>query len=82
MDLWMMYKYAYWGVIERLKTLTKLRGICLEVSDGDAAEEYEIEIEKTKSDFDCIISALGLNCEETYELLNWEIERAVNYEGK
>ena len=41
MDLYLMYKYAYWGAIEELKTLTKLYNMCLEVSDGDAAEEYE-----------------------------------------
>ena len=46
MDLYLIYKYAYWGAIEKLKTLTKLYNMCLEVSDGDAAEEYEIEIEK------------------------------------
>ena len=46
MDLLMMYKYAYWGVIEELKTLTKLYNMCVEVSDGDAAEEYENAIQK------------------------------------
>ena len=44
MDLNMMYKYAYWGVIEELKTLMKLYDMCIEVSDGDAAEEYLIRI--------------------------------------
>ena len=66
MDLNLMYKYAYWGAIEELKTLTKLYNMCIEVSDGDAAEEYEIEIEKTKSDFNFIISALGYNAYESW----------------
>ena len=66
MDLYMIYKYAYWGVIEELKILTKLYNMCIEVSDGDAAEEYEIEIEKTKSDFNFIISALGYDAYESW----------------
>ena len=66
MDLYMIYKYAYWGVIEELKTLTKLYNMCIEVSDGDAAEEYEIEIEKTKSDFNFIISAVGYDAYESW----------------
>ena len=66
MDLYMIHKYAYWGVIEELKTLTKLYNMCIEVSDGDAAEEYEIEIEKTKSDFNFIISALGYDAYESW----------------
>ena len=75
MDLYMMYKYAYWGVIEELKTLTKLYNMCTEVSDGDAAEEYEIEIEKIKSDFDFIISALGCNKEASWQVLDYEIRK-------
>ena len=75
MDITILYKYAYQGVIERILTLTKLYNMCVEVGDGDAAEEYEIQIQKTKSDFDSIILTLGLNREETYELLDWEIER-------
>ena len=72
MDLYMMYKYAYWGVIEELKTITKLYNMCIEVGDGDAAEEYEIEIEKTKSDFDFIISALGFDRDSCWQVLNYE----------
>lgn len=75
MDLNMMYKYAYWGAIEELKTITKLYNMCIEVGDGDAAEEYEIEIEKIKSDFDFIISALGYNKEASWQVLDYEIRK-------
>ena len=49
--------------------------MCLEVSDGDAAEEYEIEIEKTKSNFDFIISALGYDKESCWQVLDYEIRK-------
>lgn len=75
MDLYLIYKYAYWGAIEELKTLTKLYNMCLEVSDGDAAEEYEIEIEKTKSNFDFIISALGYDKESCWQVLAYELRK-------
>ena len=49
--------------------------MCIEVSDGDAAEEYEIEIEKTKSDFDFIISALGFDRDSCWQVLDYEIRK-------
>ena len=70
-----MYKYAYWGIIEELKMLTKLYNMCVEVSDGDAAEEYENQIQKTKLDFDFIISALGYNKESCWQVLDYEIRK-------
>ena len=75
MDLIMIYKYAYWGAIEELKTITKLYNMCIEVGDGDAAEEYEIEIEKIKSDFDFIISALGFDRDSCWQVLDCEIRK-------
>ena len=75
MDLYMMYKYAYWGVIEELKTITKLYNMCIEVGDGDAAEEYEIEIIKSKSDFVFIISALGFDRDSCWQVLDYEIRK-------
>ena len=82
MDLNMMYKYAYWGVIEELKTLMKLYDMCIEVSDGDAAEEYLIRINETKSDFDFIISVLGYNKEESWQVLAYELRKENNYERR
>ena len=75
MDLLMMYKYAYWGVIEELKTLMKLYNMCIEVGDGDASDEYLIRINETKSDFDYIISALGYNREACWQVLDYEINK-------
>lgn len=75
MDLQTMYKYAYWGVIEELKMLTKLYNMCIEVRDGDAVEEYENQIQKTKLDFDFIISALGYNKESCWQVLDYEIRK-------
>ena len=75
MDLQTMYKYAYWGVIEELKMLTKLYNMCMEVQDGDAVEEYENQIQKTKLDFDFIISALGYNKESCWQVLDYEIRK-------
>lgn len=75
MDLNIMYKYAYWGIIEELKMLTKLYNMCVEVSDGDAAEGYENQIQKTKLDFDFIISALGYNKESCWQVLDYEIRK-------
>ena len=75
MDLNMMYKYAYWGVIEELKTLMKLYDMCIEVNDGDAAEEYLIRINETKSDFDFIISVLGYNKEASWQVLAYELRK-------
>ena len=66
MELRTIYEYAYWGVIDKLKTLTKLYNMCIEVGDGDASEEYEIAIEKIKSDFNIIISALGYDAYESW----------------
>ena len=70
-----MYKYAYWGVIEELKTLIKLYNMCIEVGDGDASDEYLIRINETKSDFDYIISALGYNREACWQVLDYEINK-------
>ena len=75
MDLQTMYKYAYWGIIEELKMLTKLYNMCMEVRDGDAVEEYENQIQKTKLDFDFIISALGYNKESCWQVLDYEIRK-------
>ena len=75
MDLLMMYKYAYWGVIKELKTLMKLYDMCIEVGDGDASDEYLIRINETKSDFDYIISALGYNREACWQVLDYEINK-------
>lgn len=82
MDLNMMYKYAYWGVIEELKTLMKLYDMCIEVGDGDAAEEYLIRINETKSDFDFIISVLGYDKEASWQVLAYELRKENNYEGR
>lgn len=70
-----MYKYAYWGVIEELKTLMKLYDMCIEVGDGDASDEYLIRINETKSDFDFIISALGYDKEACWQVLDYEINK-------
>lgn len=70
-----MYKYAYWGVIEELKTLMKLYNMCIEVGDGDASDEYLIRINETKSDFDYIISALGYDKEACWQVLDYEINK-------
>ena len=70
-------EYAYWGVIEEIATLTRLRDMCLEVSDGDTANEYENRIEKSKSDFDFIIQSLGYNKESCLEVLDYEIRKKV-----
>ena len=70
-----MYKYAYWGVIEELKTLMKLYDMCIEVGDGDASDEYLIRINETKSDFDYIISALGYDKEACWQVLDYEINK-------
>lgn len=82
MDLLMMYKYAYWGVIEELKTLIKLYDMCIEDGDGDASDEYLIRINKTKSDFDFIISALGYDKESSWQVLAYELRKVDNYEGR
>jgi hypothetical protein len=49
--------------------------MCVEVSDGDAAEEYKIRIQKTKSDFDFIISVLGYDKESCWQVLDYEIRK-------
>lgn len=77
-----MYKYAYWGVIEELKTLMKLYNMCIEVGDGDALDEYLIRINETKSDFDFIISALGYDKESSWQVLDYELRKVDNYEGR
>lgn len=59
MDLYMIHKYAYWGAISHLEILEKLHDMCLEVNDGDAVEEYEIQIEKTKSDLEYLEKVIG-----------------------
>ena len=75
MDLLVIYKYAYWGVIAELKTLIKLYDMCIEVGDDDASEEYKNQIQKTKSDFDFIISALGYDKEASWQVLDYEIRK-------
>ena len=75
MDLCQLYKYAYWGAIEELKMQTRLYDMCIEAGDGDAAEEYRIEIEKTKSDFDIIIYALGYDKDACWQVLDYEIRK-------
>ena len=70
-----MYKYAYWGVIEELKTLMKLYNMCIEVGDGDASDEYLIRINETKSDFDFIILALGYDKESSWQVLDYELRK-------
>ena len=82
MDLLMMYKYAYWGVIKELKTLMKLYDMCIEVGDGDASDEYLIRINETKSDFDFIISALGYDKESSWQVLAYELRKVDNHEGR
>lgn len=82
MDLLMMYKYAYWGVIEELKTLIKLYDMCIEVGDGDASDEYLIRINETKSDFDFIISVLGYNKEASWQVLAYELRKENNDERR
>ena len=82
MDLLMMYKYAYWGVIEELKTLMKLYNMCIEVGDGDASDEYLIRINETKSDFDFIISALGYDKESSWQVLDYELRKVDNHERR
>ena len=46
MELRTIYEYAYWGAVEHLDVLNRLYNMCLEVGDGDAAEEYENVIQK------------------------------------
>ena len=77
-----MYKYAYWGVIEELKTLMKLYNMCIEVGDGDASDEYLIRINETKSDFDFIISALGYDKESSWQVLDYELRKVDNHERR
>lgn len=71
MDMMLLYKYAYWGVINHLKTLKKLREMCIDVCDGDAFDEYDMKIEKVIEDLIFIENVLGYTEEERY-----------NYEGK
>ena len=75
-----MYKYAYWGVIEELKTLMKLYDMCIEVGDGDASDEYLIRINKTKFELDCIISVLGYDKESSWQVLAYELRKVDNHE--
>lgn len=75
MDLMMMYKYAYWGAIKEIKTLMTLYDMCIEVGDGDAADEYLIQINKSKSDFDFIISALGYDKKSSWQVLAYELRK-------
>ena len=89
MDLLMMYKYAYWGVIEELKTLMKLYDMCIEVGDGDASDEYLIRINETKSDFDFIISTVPIpRTEKPVVVVNaaiidaYELRKVDNHEGR
>lgn len=45
-----MYEYAEMGVYNYIEILEKLYNMCLEVCDGDAAEEYANKIEDVKCD--------------------------------
>lgn len=71
MDMKLLYEYAYWGVIEHLGVLNRLRNMCAEVADGDAFNEYDMRIEKVIEDLVFIENVLGYTEEERY-----------NYEGK
>ena len=82
MDLLIIYRYAYWGVIHEIKTITSLYNMCVEVGDGDAAEEYENLLEDLKSDFNYIISALGYDKESSWQVLTYELKKENNYEGR
>lgn len=75
MDINTLYKYAYWGAIEHIKTLTYLYNMCKEVGDGDSMDEYETEIEKSKTDFKTIVSELGFNFDSCIQVLDWEIRK-------
>ena len=75
MELETLYKYAYRGVIDHIKILTKLYNMCVEVGDGDAASEYEIQIENSKSDFNNIVLCLGYDLCSCYEILDYEIRK-------
>lgn len=58
-----VYSYALWGAVDKLKTLEKLRGMCLDVMDGDAADEYEKIIFTTKEDIKYICDVLECDYE-------------------
>ena len=45
-----LWKYAEMGAYDYIETLEKLYNMCLEVRDGDAAEEYANKIEDVKCD--------------------------------
>ena len=49
--------------------------MCVEVGDGDAAEEYASLLVDLKTDFDYIISALGYNREACWQVLDYEINK-------
>lgn len=75
MDLQTIYKYAYWGVIKEIKTMTTLYNMCIEVGDGDASKEYENQIQNLKLDFDFIIQCLGYDKESCWQVLDYEIRK-------
>ena len=75
MDLLIIYRYAYWGAIKEIKTITTLYNICVEVGDGDSAEEYASLLVNLKADFDYIISALGYDKEACWQVLDYEINK-------
>lgn len=75
MDLLIIYRYAYWGAIKEIKTITTLYNMCVEVGDGDAAEEYASLLVNLKADFDYIISALGYDKEACWQVLDYEINK-------
>lgn len=77
MDLIQIYKYAYWGAIEHLRTITKLYNMCIDVGDGEAADEYKIQIQNSKSDFEFIVSALGYDMEACHQILDYELRKVV-----
>ena len=56
--------------------------MCIEVGDGDASDEYLIQINETKSDFDFIISALGYDKESSWQVLDYELRKVDNHEGR
>lgn len=59
MDMKLLYEYAYWGVIEHLDVLNRLRNMCAEVGDGDTFDEYDMKIKKVTDDLIFIENVLG-----------------------
>lgn len=77
MDMIQIYKYAYWGAIEHLKTITKLYNVCIDSVDYNTAEEYNIKLQKAISDFEFIVSILGYDIESCRQILDYELRKVV-----